>query len=468
MELDVIVIGTGQAGVPLATRLAHAGRRVAIVERAELGGTCSNYGCTPTKTLVASARAAHVARTASRLGVHVAGVRIDFAEVMGRKDAIVERWRQGVARKLDGERKTLRVIRGAARFVGERELEIFSPSEPGEKAGSTRERLKAETVIINVGARPAVPKLPGLDGVPWLDNRSVMALRELPRRLVVLGGGYIGCEFAQIFRRLGAEVVVIDRGRHLLSREDPDVSSALEAVFAREGIELVLGAEVERVARDGDGGVRVRAGGRELEGSHLLVALGRRPNTDDLGCDAGGIRLDAKGFVIADDHYRTSARGTFAVGDCAGEPQFTHTAWDDHRILFDFLTGRSDRGRDGRLIPYCVFTDPEVARVGLNETEARARHVRFELATMPFGQVARAIETDETAGVMKLLVDPDSERVLGATIVGAAAGELIHVFVTLMMARASARAVADAEFIHPTFCEGVQSLVMSLPRFRLE
>jgi pyruvate/2-oxoglutarate dehydrogenase complex dihydrolipoamide dehydrogenase (E3) component len=452
--VDVIVIGSGQAGVPLATRLAHLGKQVILVERSALGGTCSNYGCTPTKTMVASARAAHVARTAARLGVRTDGVRVDLAAIVDRKEAIVRWWQEGVARRLDKERDRLRLVCGTARFVAEREIEVNG------------ERYGAEWIIIDVGARPAVPPLPGLDAVPWLDNRRIMELRELPRHLLVLGGGYIGCEFAQMFRRFGADVTVVDRNPHLLSREDPDASAALEGVFRAEGIALVLGTEAKSVARAGDE-IVARCDGHALRGSHLMVALGRHPNTDDLGCDAAGIARDEHGFIVVDDCYRTSAKGVFAVGDVAGEPEFTHTAWDDHRILFNLLTGRSQRGSSGRLIPYTVFTDPELAHVGLHEREARARGVRFEMATMPFGRVARAIEADETAGVMKLLLDPDDERILGATIVGADAGELIHILIPLMQARASARAIVDAEFVHPTFAEGVQSLVMTLPRYAL-
>jgi pyruvate/2-oxoglutarate dehydrogenase complex dihydrolipoamide dehydrogenase (E3) component len=294
-----------------------------------------------------------------------------------------------------------------------------------------------------------------------------MELRELPRHLLIIGGGYIGCEFAQVFRRFGADVTVVQRTRHLLAREDPDVSSAIEGVFRDEGIDLRLGAEVERIAREGDD-IVLRYDGQLLRGSHLLVAVGRKPNTDDLGCDAAGITRDRHGSVVVDDHYRTSARGIFAVGDVTGGPQFTHSAWDDHRRLFDFLMGRPSRGRSDRLVPYTVFTDPQVARVGLSETEARSSGVRFEVATMPFGQIARAFETDETAGTMKVLLDPATERMLGATIVGADAGELIHIFVTLMQAGASVRAIVDAEFIHPTFAEGVQTLVMSLQRYMLD
>jgi pyruvate/2-oxoglutarate dehydrogenase complex dihydrolipoamide dehydrogenase (E3) component len=454
MTFDVIVIGSGQAGVPLASRLAAAGKRVLLAERADLGGTCVNTGCTPTKTMIASARAAHVARTAGRLGVRAKQVEVDFAAVVDRKDAIVRRWREGVARRLQAERLT--VVRGQARFVGERKVEVGG------------EVHSAQTIVINVGARPLVPPIDGLTEAPWLDNATVMQLRELPSHLLVLGGGYVGCEFGQMFRRFGSQVTIVDQVDHLMSREDPEICSALEDVLRREGIELALGTKTTRVSGRA-GAITLRLGaGSDVQGSHLLVAVGRRPNTDDLGCDKAGIALDPKGFVTADDEYRTSAQGVYAVGDVLGGPQFTHTSWDDHRLLFDLLLGRSRRNRRDRLIPYTAFTDPQVAGVGLTEKEARERGVPFETASMPFGDIARAGEVDETAGLMKVLVDPKTERVLGAAIVGAEAGELIHIFVAVMQAGASARAVVDAEFVHPTFAEGVQSLVMKLERFSLK
>jgi pyruvate/2-oxoglutarate dehydrogenase complex dihydrolipoamide dehydrogenase (E3) component len=454
MQADVIVIGTGQAGVPLATRLAAAGKRVLIAERANPGGTCVNVGCTPTKTMIASARAAHVARTCGRLGVQVGKVTVDLPAVVDRKESIVRAWRQGVEARLARFPDRITLLRGHARFVGEREVEVDG------------ERHRAPIVVLNVGARPAVPPIPGLDSVPWLDNGRAMELRELPQHLLILGGGYIGCELGQMYRRFGARVTIADAGVHLLDREDADVSSALEEVFRNEGISLELGAKAESVSKAG-GGIGLRlAGGKELRGSHLLVAVGRRPNTDDLGSDAAGIALDKAGFVVVDERYRTSAPGVYAVGDCIPGPQFTHTAWDDHRRLFDILLGRASRGRSER-IPYAVFTDPQVAGIGLREKEARARGVPYEVATMPFGEVARAKEVDETAGVMKVLIDPGSERIVGVALVGAEAGELLHIFVALMEAGATGRAIVDAQFVHPTFAEGVQSLLMRLDRYAL-
>jgi pyruvate/2-oxoglutarate dehydrogenase complex dihydrolipoamide dehydrogenase (E3) component len=312
-----------------------------------------------------------------------------------------------------------------------------------------------------------VPPVDGLSGVPWLDNARVMDLREVPRHLIVLGGGYIGCEFGQMLRRFGAAVTMVDHSDHLMAREDVEISSSLEAVFRGEGIQLHLGATAQRVAMDGADVVLHLEGGTGIRGSHLLVAVGRTPNTDDLGCDAAGIALDKRGWIPVDDQYRTTASGVYAVGDVTGGPQFTHTSWDDHRLLFDLLLRRGARGRSGRVIPYTAFTDPQVAGVGLTEREAKARGVKYAVATMPFETIARAVEVDETAGIAKVLVDPESERILGAAIMGSEAGELIHVFVALMQAGASARAIVDAEFVHPTYAEGVQSLVMRLPGFGL-
>jgi pyruvate/2-oxoglutarate dehydrogenase complex dihydrolipoamide dehydrogenase (E3) component len=453
--LDVLILGSGQAGVPLATRLAATGRSVALVERGDLGGTCVNVGCTPTKTMIASARAAQVARTAARLGVRAGNVEIDLAAVVDRKDAIVGRWREGVARRIEGAAPRLRLVRGHARFTGDREVQVGA------------ERLRAAIVVVNVGARPAIPKIPGLAEVPYLTNESAMRLRDLPGHLLVMGGGYIGCEFGQMFRRFGARVTVADPNERLLSREDPDVTAPLEEAFRDEGIALELGARVEQVSGGPDRIVLRLAGGRELAGTHLLVATGRLPNTDDLGCDRAGIALDSRGFLAVDDFYRTSAEGVYGVGDVAGGPQFTHSSWDDHRILFELLAGRTGRTRADRLVPHVVFTDPPVAVVGITETEARSRGLTYETASMPWGHIARAIEVDETRGMLKVLVDPASERILGAALVGSEAGELIHVFAALISARAGARALVDAEMVHPTFAEGLQSVLMKLPRFAL-
>jgi pyruvate/2-oxoglutarate dehydrogenase complex dihydrolipoamide dehydrogenase (E3) component len=453
MHVDVVVIGSGQAGVPLAVKLAGAGRRVVLVERGVLGGTCVNTGCTPTKTMIASARAAHVARTAERLGVASGPVTVDFSAVRKRKDEMVKSWREGIEQRIHRAGQKLELVQGHARFVGPRELEA---------AGR---RISADTVVVDVGARPSIPPIAGLDSVPWLDNHRLMNLDALPAHLLVVGGGYVGCEFAQMFRRFGSEVTVVEPYPHLMNGEDPEVSREIEAVFTNEGIRVEFKRRVESVQKGAPGVVARLDDGRELEGSHVLLATGRRPNTDDLDCALAGVDVDERGFIVTGDHYETSAEGVFAVGDVTGGPQFTHVAWDDHRILLERLMGRPSRVRSERSYPYVAFTDPEVAGVGLNEKRARKKGVAYELAAIPFSSVGRARESGETAGVLRVLVDPKTERVLGASIVGAAAGELIHCFVVAMEAGASARAIVDAEFAHPTFAEGVQSVVMALERY---
>lgn len=456
MHCDVMVIGSGQAGVPLAARLAELGRSVVLAERAELGGTCVNYGCTPTKTMIASARAAHVARTAGALGVEVGDVRVDLAAVVDRKEAMVRRWRESVAKRLERAGDRLTVVRDHARFTGPRTARVAGVE------------YTADTIIVNTGARPVKPDIAGLDEVAWLDNVRLMELRQLPSRLVVIGGGYVGCELGQAFRRFGSAVSILDRNDHLLAGEDVEISEALEAVFEEESIDFRPASRVERVARPGDGRVRVSLeGGEDVVGSHLLIATGRTPNTDDLGAEAAGLELDDEGAIVVDDRYRTSVDGVYAVGDVTGGPQFTHASWDDHRILFDLLRGDDRRTRADRLVPYAVFTDPQVARVGISEREARERGVRHEAVSLPFGHVARARETGREAGVMKVLIDPETERILGASLVGAEAGELIHVFAVAMVAGAPASALVDAEMVHPTFTEGVQMVVMQLERYAL-
>jgi pyruvate/2-oxoglutarate dehydrogenase complex dihydrolipoamide dehydrogenase (E3) component len=451
---DVIVIGTGQAGVPLAARLAAAGKRVVIIERGSAGGTCVNYGCTPTKTLIASARAAHVARTGERLGVRVPRVDVDFAAVMARKDAIVKRWREGIEKKLASGGERLRLVRGHARFVAPRTVEVNG------------ERYGASQIVVNVGARPSIPDIPGLADSGYVDSAGALRFTALPEHLLVLGAGYIACELGQLFRRLGSQVTLVAPSRRLLSREDESLTEALAGVFRAEGIDLQLGKSVTEVVRGSDG-IELVAGSDVFRGSHLLVATGRRPNTDDLGCAEGDLAVDRDGYLLVDERYQTSQPGVFALGDCTPGPQFTHASWDDHRVVFDVLTGRPARKRSERHVPYTVFTDPQLAGVGLSERAAREQGLEVEVAEMPFGHIARAIETDETAGVVKIVIDAKTERVLGAFIVGVDAGELIAVFSVLMQAGGTARALVDGEVVHPTFAEGLQTAMMKLPRYAL-
>ena len=450
-HVDVLILGSGQAGAPLSWRLARTGKQVVLVERGHLGGTCVNEGCTPTKTFIASAEAAHRARVAPALGVETGEVRVDWPRVLARKDAVVDLWRAGVAANVDKAAPNLRLVRGHGRFVGPRAVDV---------AG---EVFTADVVILNTGA----PHVAGLERVRFLDSRTVLEVGEVPSHLVVLGGGYIGCEFGQAFARFGSKVTIVQSRGHLLAREDDDVSAALEQAFREEGIELALGAAVTSVEGN-DAGVRVLLeDGAAVAGTHLLVATGRAPNTDDLGCDAGGVELDARGNIVVDERFLTSAEGVYAVGDCTGGPQFTHTSWDDHRILYAILHGDLRRSRAGRLVPHATFTDPQVARVGLSEREAHERGVPFEVATLPFGRIARAYETNRTEGLVKILLDPTSERLLGACVVGAEGAELVSVYQMLMAAGTPASAMVDSQMIHPAFAEGLQTTVMRLERYRL-
>ena len=376
---------------------------------------------------------------------------------MDRKDAIVRRWREGIAARLASAGEKLRVVRGEARYTAAPRIEVDGQA------------FEAPTINVDVGGRAALPRLSGLDAVPFLDNASALDLRALPSHLVVLGGGYIVCELGQMFRRFGAEVTILDHGPRLLAREDDDVSAAIEGAFRAEGIRLELGVRADGVRRAGDGVAVHLADGREVAGSHLLVATGRVPNTEKLGCDAAGVKLDERGFILTGDDYATSAPGVFAVGDVTGGPRFTHAlvvGRPPHPL-------RSPHGQDPtREVepPHPlrrVHGAPGGGRGSGGAAEPGSGKLAHEMATMPFDSIARAIETDQLAGTMKVLIDPSSERVLGCRIVGAEAGELIHVFVALMASGASARAFVEAEAVHPTFSEGLQSLLMRLARFSL-
>jgi pyruvate/2-oxoglutarate dehydrogenase complex dihydrolipoamide dehydrogenase (E3) component len=457
---DAVVLGTGQAGKPLATALAKAGWRVAVVERDAVGGSCINYGCTPTKTLVASARVAYLARRAGDYGVRVGAVEVDMPRVRQRKAATVESFRSYVERQLE-RTAGLELLHGRARFVAPREVEVAT--------ASGRRRLHAPHVFINTGTRAAVPALPGLGGVPFLDNASVMELDEVPAHLLVLGGGYIGLEFAQIYRRFGSRVTVVQRGPQLLGREDEDVAVAVRQLLVEDGIEVLLSTQAVRVdGRAGDLRLLVEgdAGRRELAGTHLLVAVGRTPNSDDLGLDAAGIATDDSGFVRSDDQLRTTAEGVWALGDVKGGPAFTHVSYDDFRIVRDRLLHGEERSIAGRLVPYTVFLDPQLGRVGMSEEQARQEAAdngwQIRVARLPMTRVARAIEMSETRGFMKAVVDATSGEILGCAILGVEGGEIVAVLQAAMMGRLPYTAIKEAIFAHPTLAESLNNLFMTL------
>lgn len=457
-ELDAIIIGTGQAGKPLAGALAQAGWKTAIVEKGRVGGTCVIEGCTPTKTMVASARVAHLAGRAGEYGVDVGAASVDLSAVRQRKREIVDLFSMGSERGMR-RHETLELILGSARFVGPNEVEVQLDD------GATR-RLTARKIFINAGARPAIPPIPGLDGVPFLDSSSIMELDVVPDHLIVLGGGFIGLEFAQMFRRFGAAVTVVERTPQIAGREDEDVAAAITAILREDGITVQTSMEVVRLDRSASGGidVHVRAAGGEckLHGSHLLVAAGRTPNGDTLGLDAAGIETDERGYVRVDERLETSVPGVYALGDIAGSAPFTHVAYDDYRIVrANLLDGASRTTRD-RLIPYAVFIDPQLGRVGLNERQARDQGLSVRVARLPMTRVARALETGETRGFMKAIVDAETDRILGASILGLEGGEVMSVLQMAMMGGLPYTAIRDGIFAHPTLAESLNNLFMAL------
>lgn len=455
--LDAIVLGTGQGGKPLAVALARAGWRVAVVERDAVGGSCINFGCTPTKTMVASARVAYLARRAADFGVSTGRVAVDLAAVRRRKERVVASFRRGVERSLE-KTEGVELIRGHGRFAGPQEVSV-------ELSGGGERRLRAERVFINTGTRAAVPPLAGLSGVPFLDNRSILDLEELPSHLLVLGGGYIGLEFGQMFRRFGSEVTIVQRGPRLLGREDPDVAEAVQEILEEDGIEVLLETEARRV-EGGAGALRLEVtapeGPRVLAGSHLLVAVGRTPNTDELGLAAAGIETHRGGHVRVDSRLATGVDGVYALGDVTGGPAFTHISYDDFRILRENLLHGGDATTEGRLVPYTVFIDPQLGRVGMSEAEARQGGRAVRVAKLPMNRVARAIEMGETRGFMKAVVDGDSGEILGCAILGVEGGEVMSVLQTAMMGKLPYPILKEAVYSHPTLAESLNNLFMTL------
>jgi pyruvate/2-oxoglutarate dehydrogenase complex dihydrolipoamide dehydrogenase (E3) component len=440
---DAIIIGTGQAGPFLAGRLTRAGMKVAVIERKDFGGTCVNTGCTPTKAMVASAYAAHLAQRAADYGVVVSGVTTDMKAVKARKDAISGRSRVGIENWLKGMQNCT-VYQNHAHFQSPKEIQVGS------------ELLSSDLIFINVGGRAVVPSLPGVNDVPYLTNSSMMGVDFLPRHLVIVGGSYVGLEFGQMFRRFGSEVTILEKGPRLIGREDEDTSKAIEEIMAQEGIELRLNSECIGFSPHSDG-VKVTAdcveGSPEVIGSNVLLAVGRRPNTDDLGLEKAGVATDHRGNIVVDEQLRTNIPGIWALGDCNGRGAFTHTAYNDFEIVAaNMLDGDSRRVSD-RITAYNLYVDPPLGRVGLTETEARKSTRNLLIGQRPMTKVARAIEKGETKGFIKILVNGDSKQILGAAILGTGGDEVIHCVLDLMYAKAPYTVMQRAMHIHPTVAE---------------
>jgi pyruvate/2-oxoglutarate dehydrogenase complex dihydrolipoamide dehydrogenase (E3) component len=452
-RFDAIIIGTGQAGPSLAARLVEVGMKIAVIERKLFGGTCVNTGCIPTKTLVASAYAAKMAHRAAEFGIRLQGeVTADMKAVKARKDAISGKSRTGVEQWMKGL-KSCTVYQGHARFLSPREITVGN------------EILAAEKIFINVGGRASVPPFPGLEGAQYLTNSSMMDVDFLPEHLVIIGGSYIGLEFAQMYRRFGSRVTVVEMQPRLIAREDEDVAAAVTEILEQEGIDIRLNAKCLSAARHDNGiGVKVECteGPPQVTGSHLLLAVGRHPNTDDLGLDKAGVRMDERGYIQVDDQLRTNVPGIWALGDCNGKGAFTHTAYNDFEIVAANLLDNDRRSIADRVIAYALYIDPPLGRAGMTERQVRERKEPVLIAKRPMTRVGRAVEKGETQGFMKILVDAGSKQILGASILGIGGDEVIHCILDLMYAKAPCTVLQRAMHVHPTVCELLPTMMGEL------
>jgi len=448
-KYDAIIIGSGQAGNPLAHKLADRGWQVALIEKGNLGGTCINVGCTPTKTMVHRAQVAHYARDAARWGVRASGVSVDLAKIVAQKDEVVLSFRGSQQRAVDS-RPTLKLYRGHARFTAPHQLKVGD------------ETLVSEKIFINTGGCPAIPPITGLDTVPYLTNETIMQLTTLPEHLLILGGGYIGLEFGQMFRRFSSRVTVVHRGAQIIPREDAEIAAELQKALEAEGIEFLLNADTVRAEKKNGNlalSLKISDSEKDIIGSHLLVATGRRPNTDELGLEAAEIATEKDGSIKVDDRLETTVRGIWALGDCKGGPAFTHISYNDFQIVYANLVEGKNLTSANRYVPYCVFTDPQLGGVGLTEKEARAKGYKLKIGKIPMSYVARAIERGETAGMMKIVVDASNDQILGASILSPEGGELVQILGALMLARQPYTLLKGAVFIHPTLAEGFFALM---------
>ncbi|WP_303312597.1 mercuric reductase [Hymenobacter sp. BT730] len=455
ISCDALIIGSGQAGNPLAGALADAGKKVVLVERHLLGGSCINFGCSPTKALLTSAERMQQIRNAASYGVKGGSPQLDLAGAMDRKDAIIEKTRAGVQHNLTPEHPNIRVLHGHAAFTGAHTVEVMS-------GGTVQQEITAPLIFINTGTRAAIPEVEGLLTTSYLTPTQLLDLRELPEHLVILGGGYIGVEFGYMFRRFGSRVTVIDSGSHLLGHEDTDVSEAMQHMLEATGIEFVLGAKAHRVSQpEKDGAITVTAqahtGQRRIKGTHLLVATGRQPNTDDLGLSAAGIKTDDNGYIQVNSRLQTSARGIYALGDVHGGPQFTHISYDDYRVVRNNLLLGQRRSTKNRPLPYVIFTHPQLGRIGLSEQQAREQGIAYRVAKLPVKTIGRARETGQTTGFWKVLVDKN-DRILGAAIFCEQGGEIMAMFQLAMAGRLRYQQLQDMVFAHPTWAEGLNNV----------
>ncbi len=456
-QYDAVVIGSGQAGKPLCMALGEARMHTAIIERDHVGGTCINVGCTPTKTMVASARVAYLARRGADYGVHTGDIRIDMERVRQRKRDIVKNFRDASQSRIE-QTTNVDLIFGEASFTDARSL-VIRQKNGGQLV------LTAGKIFINAGARPAVPAIDGLKSVPFLDSTSIMELDKVPEHLLVLGGGYVGLEFGQMFRRFGSRVTIVQAGGQLLNREDQDIAEEVAKILQQDGVEVLLNATANRVSQS-DGSIRleVQQEGRStvVAGSHLLVATGRVPNSETLNLAAAGVQINDRGFIKVNGRLETTASGVYALGDIKGGPAFTHISYDDFRIIRTNLIEKGSATTEGRLLPYTVFIDPQLGRIGMTETQARAQKRSIRVAKLPMTSVARALEVDETRGFMKAIVDRENNQILGAAVLGLEGGEVMSAIEIAMMGKLPYTALKDGVFAHPTLSESLNNLFMAM------
>lgn len=444
MRYDAVIVGSGQGGNPLAYGLADLGWSVALIEEKNLGGTCINVGCTPTKTMVHRAQIAHYSRNAARWGVIAENVRVDLPKIIAQKNEVVLSFRGGNQKRVDA-RKNLRLYRGHARFSGPHQLQV------GE------ETIESDKIFIDVGGRASIPAISGLRDVPYLTNESIMELSAVPEHLLILGGGYIGLEFGQMFRRYGSRVTIVHHGPQIVPREDSEIAAELQKALEAEGMRFVLNARTDLLQQAG-GSITLSyanpAGKGTATGSHLLVATGRTPNTDALGLDKAGIAQNKDGTIRVNHRLETNVPGVWALGDCKGGPAFTHISYNDFQIIYGNLVQGKNLSTENRPVPYCVFTDPQLGGVGMTEKEARGKGYKLKIGRCPLSYVARAIERGETAGLMKIVVDASNDRILGASILSSEGGELVQILGMMMLANQPYTLLKGAVYIHPTLAEG--------------
>jgi pyruvate/2-oxoglutarate dehydrogenase complex dihydrolipoamide dehydrogenase (E3) component len=461
IKYDAIIVGSGQAAPPLARKLAAAGWKTALIERRWVGGTCVNVGCTPTKTMIASGRVAYLVKRSADFGIRTSGFEVDVETFLRRKNSVVLTFREGSTKSLLST-PNLDLIFGIAAFTGPKEIAVT-------KEDGSAETMTADHIFLNTGALPIIPSIPGLNDIPFLTSTSILDLPVIPAHLAIIGGSYVALEFGQLYRRLGSEVTIIENNDKFLHKEDDDIAASIRHILEEDGIRILTGTNVKALSRQD--GIRVdletspsrgMPSGLVVTASHVLVATGRRPDTDGLNTAAAGIRLDQHGYVEVNSHLETNVPGIFALGDVKGGPAFTHVSWNDHLIVYKNLIENANLSTEGRLLVYCLFTDPELGRVGITESEARAKGLNIKVATMPASYVARAYENGETRGLLKVIINADNRKILGAAMLVSGGGELMSIVQMAMTGGVTCDTVRDAMYAHPTFAESLNNLFAKL------